>query len=63
MQLKEISAVYFQKNIKAIKYTMHVTAAEWSEAWTVFVRSEAGIVGSNHTQGMDIWYVYLLSFV
>jgi hypothetical protein len=28
-----------------------------SKACTVFARLEAGIVGSNHTQGMDIWYV------
>jgi hypothetical protein len=26
---------------------------------TVFVRSEAGIVGSNPTQVMDVWYVYV----
>jgi hypothetical protein len=32
---------------------------ERSEAWTVFARSEAGIVGSNPTQGMDVWYVYV----
>jgi hypothetical protein len=30
-----------------------------SEAWTVFARSNAGIVGSNPTQGMDVCvYVY-----
>jgi hypothetical protein len=34
-----------------------VTVAEWSEARTVFVRSVAGIVGSNPTQGMDVWCV------
>jgi hypothetical protein len=47
---------------KLIKY-MHlflgpVTVAERSKAWTVFARSEAGIVGSNLTQGMDVWCVY-----
>jgi hypothetical protein len=36
-----------------------------SKAWTVFARSNAGIVGSNPTQGMDVcivcvYYVFLL---
>jgi hypothetical protein len=31
-----------------------VTAAERSETCTFFVRSEAGIVGSNPTEGMDV---------
>jgi hypothetical protein len=31
-----------------------VTVAERSEACTLFARSEAGIVGSNSTQGMDV---------
>jgi hypothetical protein len=35
-----------------------VTVAEGSRACTVFVRSEAGIMGSNPTQGMDVWCVY-----
>jgi hypothetical protein len=38
--------------------------AELSKAWTVFVRSNAGIVGSNPTQGMDVcvslFYVYVV---
>jgi hypothetical protein len=37
------------------------TVAERSKTYTVFGRSEAGIVGSNPTQGMDVWcalYVY-----
>jgi hypothetical protein len=34
-----------------------VTVAERSKAWTVFARSEVGIVGSNPTQGMDVWCV------
>jgi hypothetical protein len=36
-----------------------VTVTERSEASTVFARSEAGIVGSNPTKGMDVWCVYL----
>jgi hypothetical protein len=41
---------------------MKVTVAERSKAWTVFTRSEAGIVGSNLTQGMDVWCVYVFMF-
>jgi hypothetical protein len=36
-----------------------VTVAERSKAWTVIARSEAGIMGSNPTQGMDVWCVYV----
>jgi hypothetical protein len=41
---------------------MPVTVAERSKACTVFARSEAGIVGSNSTQGMDVcvrFYVFV----
>jgi hypothetical protein len=38
---------------------MPATVAERSKACTVFARSEAGIVVSNPTQGMDVWYVYV----
>jgi hypothetical protein len=31
-----------------------MTVASRSKAWTVFARSNAGILGSNPTQGMDI---------
>jgi hypothetical protein len=33
---------------------MRVTVAARSKAWTVFARSNAGIVGSNPTQVMDV---------
>jgi hypothetical protein len=33
---------------------MPITVAEQSKAWTVFFRSNTGIVGSNLTQGMDV---------
>jgi hypothetical protein len=33
--------------------------SELYKARTVFDPSEAGIVGSNPTQGMDVWYVYV----
>jgi hypothetical protein len=29
-----------------------------SKAWTSFARSDAGIMGSNPIQGMDVWCVY-----
>jgi hypothetical protein len=37
--------------------TWPVTITERSKACTVFTRSEAGILGSNPTRGMDIWCV------
>jgi hypothetical protein len=39
------------------KLLMPVTVAERSKACIVFTRLETGIVGSNPTQNMDIWYV------
>jgi hypothetical protein len=32
-----------------------IRMAARSKSWTVFARSNAGIVGSNPTQGMDVW--------
>jgi hypothetical protein len=34
-----------------------ITVAARSKTWTVFARSKAGIVGSNPTQGMDVYIV------
>jgi hypothetical protein len=31
-----------------------ITVAAWSKEWTLFNRSNAGVVGSNPTQGMDV---------
>jgi hypothetical protein len=31
-----------------------ITVAERSKAWSVFARSDAGIVGSDPTRGMDV---------
>jgi hypothetical protein len=46
---------------------MLITVAARSKEWTVFVRSKAGIVGSNPTQGMDVcvcvYSVFVLSCV
>jgi hypothetical protein len=38
------------------------TIAERSKACTVFARSEAGVVGSNLTQGMDVWWKCVCAF-
>jgi hypothetical protein len=40
--------------ILRIDYIMPVTVAERSKACIVFARSEAGIMGSNPTQGVDV---------
>jgi hypothetical protein len=42
------------ENCLQLNFRMPVMVAERSEACTVFARSEAGIVDSNPTQGMDV---------
>jgi hypothetical protein len=42
-----------------VNFNMSVTVAERSRACTAFAHSEAGIVGLNPTQGMDVWCVYV----
>jgi hypothetical protein len=42
----------------AIDVNLPITGATRFEAWTVFVRSNTGVVGSKPTWGMDIC-VYL----
>jgi hypothetical protein len=42
-------------------YEKLIPVAARSEAWTVFPRSNPGIVGSNHTQGMDVCIVCIYS--
>jgi hypothetical protein len=37
-----------------VYHALPVMVAEQSKACTVFARSEAGIMGSNPTQGMDV---------
>jgi hypothetical protein len=50
--------VYVLQKYVYCKTDQPVTATERSKACTVFARSKAGIVGSNPTQGMDVWCVY-----
>jgi hypothetical protein len=42
-----------------------IIVAARSKAWNVFARSNAGIVGLNPTQGMEVWdySVFVLSYV
>jgi hypothetical protein len=42
-----------------------ITVAAQFKAWTVFARSNAGIMGSNPTQGMDVcmFILFVLSCV
>jgi hypothetical protein len=47
----------FRKNFAYVIEFVVVTVAERSKACTVFARSEAGIVSSTPTQGMDVWCV------
>jgi hypothetical protein len=46
--------------IEPVKVKVPFTVTERSEACTVFFRSEAGIMGSNPTQDMNVWYVFIL---
>jgi hypothetical protein len=41
-----------------IAFGVPFTVAAPSKAWTVFARSDAGIVGLNPTLGMDVLCVY-----
>jgi hypothetical protein len=44
-----------------IPYKLTITVAARSKALNVFARSNAGIVGSNPTQGMDVCIVCIYS--
>jgi hypothetical protein len=64
----QLSIPYVADYLQRCIYPKPVTVAEWSKACTVFARSEAGIVGSDSIQGMDVWCVcvrsvFVLSFV
>jgi hypothetical protein len=56
MQYHYFATVYFKKKQCDER---PVTVAERSKIWTVFDRSEAGIVGSNPIQQMDVWFMCL----
>jgi hypothetical protein len=44
-----------------MKMVYEIILAAWSKSWTVFSRSNAGIVDSNPTQGMNIGIVCVYS--
>jgi hypothetical protein len=55
----------FREILRFVRYlcgtyetTRPVTVAARSKVCTLFARFDAGIVGSNPTQGMDVWCVY-----
>jgi hypothetical protein len=54
---------YFKHILRACMLCyMKLDNITWgTKTWTVFARSESGIVGSNHTQGMDVC-VHLFCF-
>jgi hypothetical protein len=65
--LLEIGSEYDTKISVGKMKSVPITVAALYEARTVFARSNVGIVGSNHTQGMDVcmcvYSVFVLSCV
>jgi hypothetical protein len=55
----DIKSAYLTKNLKWLDFIKPITVLAWSKAWTVFTRSNAGIVDSNLTQAMDVCTVCL----
>jgi hypothetical protein len=56
LSFRQITDFIVQKRyISAIWLLWPITVSARSKAWTVFTRSNAGIVGSNLTQGMDVY--------
>jgi hypothetical protein len=45
---------YFFEYLRFLVPMTPTTVAARSKAWHVFARSNTGIVGSNHTEGMDV---------
>jgi hypothetical protein len=55
--LKHSRSLQVQFRLFSTGYIYGFTVAERSNAWTIFARSDSGIVGSNPTQRMDVWCV------
>jgi hypothetical protein len=51
--------IYMHTQAYIHTYIRPVTVAERSKVCTVFARSEAGIVGSNPTQDLNVCYEYV----
>jgi hypothetical protein len=45
------------------KFSKSITVAALSKAWTVFARSNTGVVDSNSTRGMDIYICLFCVYV
>jgi hypothetical protein len=54
MRFLSCATSFILGSLAQVREYVPVTVAERSKACTVFARSEPGIVGSNHTQGMDV---------
>jgi hypothetical protein len=53
--VKTVKKCMFYKNFVTYNYEpLPITITERSKAWTVFARSNAGVVGSNPTQSMEV---------
>jgi hypothetical protein len=52
---------YFHAHFTTVTSNLPITVAARSKAWTVFARSNTGIVSSNRTQGMDVFIVCIYS--
>jgi hypothetical protein len=50
-------------NYSTVVVIQPITVAARSKAWTVFARSNTGIVGSNPTQDMDVCMCFYSVFV
>jgi hypothetical protein len=62
MLLLKISSrykIFAAKNVVLIMKYQPVAGAERSKTCTVFARSEAGIVGSNPTEGIYVWGLFV----
>jgi hypothetical protein len=54
----ENSQARIQREQVAANHTENTSYDTGSKAWTVFARSNTGIVGSNPIHGMNVWCVY-----
>jgi hypothetical protein len=54
-RIRKSDLVYQSHSILGLFTLPPISVTVRSKAWTVFARSNAGIVGSNPTQGMDVY--------
>jgi hypothetical protein len=65
MKLLQLDLIQFFENFTWLKYCiiLPITVAARSKAWTLFAPSNAGIVGSNPSQGVDVCVRLLCVYV